>query len=253
MDCSLQKAGIWKRISAYLFDLILLGILAVLFGWVISLLTGYDNYNNRLTEAYNEYEARYGIDFDITEEDYLKLTEEQRAVYEEANRAMNADESVVYTYNMLFNLSLIIVTIGIFFAFLILEFLVPLFFGNGQTLGKKIFGVALMRSEMIRVKGPVMFIRAILGKFTIETMVPVFLILMSLFGSMGGVGIIAALLLPVINLITVCATRTHATLHDLLADTVAVDLMSQQIFENREELLEYQKRIHAEAVAKQDY
>ena len=52
LDCELQKASMWKRISAFLFDAILLGIVAVLFAWGLSALTGYDGYSRTVTESY---------------------------------------------------------------------------------------------------------------------------------------------------------------------------------------------------------
>lgn len=253
MNCTLQRAGIWKRISAYLLDLILLAILATGALAGLSAVFGYDEKMNRVTQFYQEYEAAYGIDFDITEEEYLKLPEETKAAYDTANQAMNRDEEMLYAYNLLFNISMIMVTLGILLAYLILEFLIPLFFGNGQTVGKKIFGIGLMRSNFTRLKNPVLFVRAILGKYTIETMIPVFLILMSVFGTMGAVGGLAAILIPVINVITMSATRTNSALHDMLADTVAVDLASQLIFETEAERIEYQKKLHAEEVARATY
>lgn len=253
MDCTLQKAGIWKRMSAYLFDFILLGILAVLAAWLLSMVLGYNSYNDRMTEYYNQYEALYGIDFDITEEEYLSLSDQQKAAYEEANAAMNQNSEVLYTYNMLFNLALIMVTISIFLAHLILEFFVPFFFGNGQTLGKRIFGVAVMRTEALRLTPPILFVRAILGKYTIETMVPVFLLLLTFFGNSGIVGIAGAILVAVLNVVVMCITRNNSALHDLLADTVTVELASQRIFESREELIAYKKALHAAEAAKRDY
>ena len=75
MNCTLQRAGIWKRISAYLLDLILLAILATGAIAGLSAILGYDEKMGRVTQFYQEYETIYGIDFDITEEDYLKLRE----------------------------------------------------------------------------------------------------------------------------------------------------------------------------------
>ena len=42
MVYDLQKAGLWKRIAAWMFDGILTGILAVGFGFVLSLVLGYN-------------------------------------------------------------------------------------------------------------------------------------------------------------------------------------------------------------------
>ena len=60
MAVSLQRAGMWKRISAFLFDAILLGILAVLFAFLFSSILGYDRYVDTLNRAYETYGEKYG-------------------------------------------------------------------------------------------------------------------------------------------------------------------------------------------------
>ena len=61
MIYDLQKANMWKRISAFLFDGILLGILAVLFAWLLSMVLRYDSWNNKLNDAYTRYGEEYGV------------------------------------------------------------------------------------------------------------------------------------------------------------------------------------------------
>ena len=51
MIYDLQKASMWKRISAAMFDGILLGIAAVLFAWLLSLALGFDGGVVRYTAA----------------------------------------------------------------------------------------------------------------------------------------------------------------------------------------------------------
>ena len=55
MDLDLQKASMWKRISAFLFDFIMLSIVAVLFAWGLSAALGYDGYNRTVAGAYEKY------------------------------------------------------------------------------------------------------------------------------------------------------------------------------------------------------
>ena len=63
MIYDVQKASMWKRISAYLFDAILLSIVAVLFAWMMSGLLGFDRYSDTLNAAYTHYGERYGVNF----------------------------------------------------------------------------------------------------------------------------------------------------------------------------------------------
>ena len=249
----LQKASLWKRMSAYLFDIIILAVVSIGAVSALSAAFGYDGYSEKMTQYYEQYEEQYGVDFDISAEDFEKLTEEEKNKYHEADDAMNNDGEVIKAYRMMFNLSILIVSLGLFIGFFILEFIIPAFLGNGQTLGKKIFGVAVMRTNSVKITTPILFIRAILGKYTIETMVPAFLLFMIFFGVLGFVGMLVIFAILLLNLILVFATRTSSTIHDLLSDSVVVDMASQRIFDSYDSMIEYKKKLHAEAVAKEDY
>ena len=48
-------------------------------------------------------------------------------------------------------------------------------------------------------------------------------------------------------------TRKRLVIHDALACTVAVDVASQLIFPDREAMIAYKEKMHAEKVAKQPY
>ncbi|MBE6616925.1 MAG: RDD family protein [Ruminococcaceae bacterium] len=253
MLVDIQKASMWKRISAYIFDMILLGILAVGLATVLSFALGYDKYAADLDEAYAKYEREYGVEFGITEDEYDAMSEEDRAVFDEASFAVSADKDAIYSYNMIVNLTLIITTFSILLSYLALEFVLPLVFKNGQTLGKKIFGIALMRNDGVKINTVSLFIRTVLGKFTVETMIPVLILIMIFLGSMGVVGVIVIGLIGLLQIILLIATKTNSAIHDVLANTVAVDFASQRIFDSMEEQIEYKKQLHAEEVAKREY
>lgn len=253
MITELQKASMWKRISAALFDVILLGIVIVGAAYLLSAATGYDGYSQTVSDAYAQYEQQYGVTFELTQEEFDALSEEARARYDEAYQALCDDSDAMYAYNMLVNLTLVISSISILAGYLLTEFVVPLLFGNGQTLGKKIFGLALMRTDGIRINAPLLFIRTILGKYTIETMVPVLIAIMIFFNMAGLPAVLSLGGILLLEIILMIATRTNSLIHDLLAKTVAVDYASQRIFDSEEELIEYKKRIHAQRAARQEY
>ena len=253
MVTELQKASMWKRISAALFDSILLGIVIVGAAFLLSLLTGYDGYSEAVSTAYEQYETAYGVTFELTQSEFEALGDEARARYEEAYQALCRDDAAMYAYNMLVNLTMLISSISIFLGFLLIEFFVPLWLGNGQTPGKKIFGIALMRSDEIRVSAPLLFIRTILGKYTLETMVPVLILVMIFFNMAGGLSVIVLGLIPLLQVVLLAVTRTNAAIHDLLAKTVVVDYASQRIFNSEQELIDYKKKLHAEQVARREY
>lgn len=253
MITDLQKASLWKRISAGLLDAIMLGMLAVGLATLLSVLLGYSGHMDALNAAYDRYEQEYSVEFRITQDAYNAMTEEDRQRYDEAYKALTADESVVYTYNVLINQTMLITTFGILLSVLVLEFVVPLFFGNGQTLGKKVFGIALMRSDGVKMNNLQLFARTVLGKFTIELMIPVYILIMIFFNTIGTVGVLVLAALLIGEVVSLAVSRNGSLLHDLLAGTVAVDLASQMIFPTKEAQLEYVKRLHAEEAARKEY
>ena len=250
MNIELQKANMWKRISAGLFDGILLAMLAVGLAFLLSVVLGYDGHTAQLEARYAEYEARYGITLDITSADYDAMTEEERGQYDAALAAFAEDREAGYLYSLLINLTLVIITFGILLSYLILELIVPLLFGNGQTLGKKVFGIGVMHVNALRITPQMLFIRTVLGKYTLETMIPVLLILMIFFGIIGIEGTAIILVLALVQVVLLAATRTRSAIHDLLAQSVTVDLASQMIFENAEARMNYVKNRAAEEAAR---
>ena len=253
MVFDLQRAGTWKRMAAWLFDSIITGILAVGIGFLLSLLLGYDSYSETVDAAYAKYEAEYGMVFEISQSEYEAMTETEKQNYEAAYQALTADTEAMYAYNMMLNLSLLIISLGILTAILVWEFLLPLRFGNGQTLGKKIFGLCLISNDGVRVNSMQLFVRSLLGKFTIETMIPVYIVMMVFWGTMGLTGTVILLGIFVAQLCCVGISRNRTAIHDLLVGTIVVDYASQMIFPSTEQLIAYQKQVAAENAARQSY
>ncbi|MBQ8287968.1 MAG: RDD family protein [Clostridia bacterium] len=249
----LQRADLWKRISAWLFDIILLVIAAVGAALLLSAVLGYDSYSGQLEDVKLRCEKEYGVELDVSEAEYDAKTEEERALYDEAYSAFSHDEEAVHAYGMMVNLTFLIVVFAILFGTLLLEFLVPLLLGNGQTVGKKIFGIGVMREDGVKLTPMLLFIRTVLGKYTVETMIPVMILLMFWFGTMGILGLILILAILVVQVVMVFATRARTPIHDKLAHTVTVDLASQKIFDTPEDLLAYKQRIHAARAQNADY
>ncbi len=253
MIYDLQKASMWKRAIALLLDLIVLAILITGLAAGISAIVRYDSYLSKMNGYYEEYSERFGVDFKISLEKYNELSPEEQARYDEAYAALNADDGAVRTYTMMLSLTVLISSFSILIAVLVLEFVVPLMMGNGQTIGKKIFGIGLMRTDGVRVSTPQLLIRSLLGKYTIEIMVPVLIAEMILFNTMGIVGPIILGLLLVLQVVLIIATRTNSPIHDVLAKTVAVDLASQMIFDSEEALIAYKEKVALERAQRDPY
>lgn len=246
MLTDLQKASLLKRASAFILDFILLVILISGVSLGLSALLGFDSYSSSLESLYTKYETEHGISFDIALSEYEAMSEEERAKYDAAYEEFLADDEAVYVYNMLSNLTLMITSISILFSYIILEFVVPLVIGNGQTVGKKVFSLGVMRTDGIKLSSISLFIRTVLGKYTIETMVAVFIVLMLYFGTLGFVGVAVLALLLILQIVLIIVTKTNSPIHDLLSNTVVVDLNSQKIFDSEEALLKY-KAEHPES------
>lgn len=246
----LQKADMWKRISAALFDLILLSIVVMGSALLTSHMLNYDGYVEGMDKKRQEYEAEYGLSFDITAEQYASLPSDTKAVYDAAYDAFAQDKEAIELQNSMFKCSIIIVISSISIGYVLLEFVVPLIFKNGQTLGKKVFGIGVMRSDGVRVTPVLMFTRTVLGKCAAETLIPALTVIMVLFGIMGFFGTVIIVGMLIAQIVLMIVTRTNSPIHDLLAQTVTVDFASQMIFDTPEDLLEYKKRIHSDKADK---
>ena len=189
----------------------------------------------------------------ITPEEYQAMSEEDRLNYDQAYAAFSSDEELVYAYNMSVSLILIMTSVSLLVGTVLVEFVVPLLLKNGQTVGKKVFSLALIRTDGIKLSTLQLFVRSVLGKFTVETMIPIYVLMMIMWGAMGIVGLIVLAGLLIVQAVLVIATDNDAMLHDVIACTVVVDYLSQRIFDNTDDLIEYTKRIHAEQASRQDY
>lgn len=253
MTVDLQKANMAKRIAAALLDFILLTILVTGAATLLTAVLGYDTHAKAMEARQNHFEIEYGVKFDITEEDFNKLTEAEQTKYDDAYKTLYKDEDFLYEFNIVINLITIIATFSILAGVVVVDFVIPLILKNGQTVGKKVFGIALVRIDGVQITTLQLFIRSILGKFTIELMIPVYIIIMLIFGTANiiSLAILAGLLIG--QVVCVATSKTNAAIHDLLCGTAAVDMASQTIFRTSEDLLAYTKKIHADRANRSDY
>jgi uncharacterized RDD family membrane protein YckC len=211
---------------------------------------GFDGYMAQKDALAAQYMEEYGLDPTLTQEELDAFTDMEKESYQAAvdaaNEAIRNDPELSRLLGMILSLAMVSVIFSILLSYLIFEFLVPLLFKNGQTLGKKIFGVAVMRVDGVRLTPFLLFARTVLGKYTIGTMVPVFAVVLMLFGKMSFLGVLIVGGLTLLQAILFFGSRNHTPIHDKLAQTVAVDMASQMIFDSPEALLEYKKRLHAE-------
>lgn len=256
MNYNIQRASMLKRIPAWMLDMILLITLVTGFmaGW--SYVFDVTPHSEKLDAIEQQYEVQYNSQLDISVEDYekmtdeekeQKMTEEERAhmneIILEIDEALFQDAEYMDAFGKIISNVFSMVSLSFLCAYFVLEFLIPLWLKNGQTLGKKCFGVALMRKDGIKVTPFMMFTRTILGKCSIELMVPIMLYVI-LSGSI--VGLAAGAIFLIAQIIVLFATYHKTAIHDLLACTVAVDLSSQMIFDSVEAMEAYHTELYAD-------
>ena len=257
----IQKASILKRVSAFLLDFILMTIALTGFALLLSTVFGYDNYVRDLNQKREEYETVYigeelikeGVTFDIEKAKYDALDEDTRKILDDAYAHFQKDRAVIFNYNMLFNLTLTIASLSIVISYLVVEFMFPMIFGNGQTVGKKIFGIGVVHQNAVKITGVAAFTRAILGKCVIETMIPVIVAITMLFGGGGIVGLIVLGLILFLEVFVFFKEKNFTLIHDVIAHTITVDLSSQMVFDTPEDLAQYIANKRAKQVSESEY
>lgn len=257
MSVSLQKASFWKRISAYLFDSVLLGVLILgLFIASVSI-AKVDTYLDKLNEYRAQYAQELDIDLTLTQEEFQQMTEEEKTEYTEkynlVNEKMANNKDVAETNVEIITRVLVSLAISVLIADLVYYFIIPLFFKNGRSLGKKMFGLAVVRTNGVKASTPVLFIRSMIGIYAIETMFPFMLVFMRLLGLLGSISFIVILLLGILQIATTAMSQTNSCIHDLLTDTAVVEFSSQKIYETEEQLIEEQKAYAAEKAAQPEH
>ncbi len=280
MSNQLQKASFWKRISAYMFDTVLLVILTLALALVTYQIFKVDEHLQRVEEHKTRIAREVGHKFILSDKQFSALEEDEkgyyisRSAYDELMQDENRKaEQEVYnegakaydaacakdkqlssaTVDSITSL-LGSYTVSLFLAVLILYFILPILFKHGRTLGKKMFGLAVVRSNSVKISTPVLFVRSMIGLYGIETMFPLFLvILIFILQMLGLVGIITLFLFLGLQIFVMIYTPTNSCIHDLLTDTVVVEMSSQRIYESEEALLEAKKAKAAEEAASAAY
>ena len=270
----LRKIGIVKRLSAQLLDMILLVVLSTGFIFIISLICNYSGAEELSTQYYTEWEdyrkayakgvsEAYGFTYTSDEENIVytvtdkdgnattldavwtqlknangesdaAITAAAWAKFQELTPMATVNKQYRYVYSLLF----MMISIGVLLSYIVLEFILPIILKNGQTVGKKVFGICLVRQDCVKITNMALFVRTFLGKYVIETMVPVLLVFMFFFGGLGILAIVLFGVLELLNIILFFALKNRTPIHDLVAGTVAADMKLQMIFQSEEELAE---------------
>ncbi|MBO4217191.1 MAG: RDD family protein [Clostridia bacterium] len=249
----LQRAAFSKRLFAFLADLILAAILITGVYFVMSAALDVDGYNAKYTEILKSYENKYGVTFGVTQEQYGAMTQEEKDNYRAAVDAMNSDAEANDAIKTSYRLVFIIFSVGIILSMTLLEFVIPLLFGDGRTLGKRLFGLGVMRRSSLKISPASLLIRGVIGKAVFEMILPVLIFLSVITGVTGVFGVIMLAVYLAAEIVAYATSHTGAFLHDVLADTVVVDWDSQMIFGTAEERDAYYENKKASEEARRLY
>lgn len=256
MIYDLQKASILKRISAWLLDFICLCIIVVGVMALFMVITKFDSKLKQLNENIEEYKVETGYDLnEIANKSDKEITQAEIDAYNKfwaPNSDGTPNENSVLYADIVTKVFWAI-SVGILIAYLIVDFVIPLIFKNGQTLGKKIFSIGVMQVTGVRITPAILFVRAILGKCIVETLIPVLLLMMIVLniGNLITIIVIAAIVL--FQLILIIATKTNSLIHDALSSTVTVDMATQMIFDNKDEMISYKENLSKAEAEKAEY
>ena len=276
----LKKIGIVKRASALLLDAILLAVLTTGFMFLVSLMCNYSYEEKLSTQYYTQWEdfrkeyvadvaIYYGYDYEVKpDDDYVISKNGEKSSLNELMKSLdnsNGEDAgtksayeaykklppvqiVNYQYKYVYTLLFMMTSVGTLLAYLVLEFILPIILKNGQTVGKKVFGICLVRPNCVKITTLSLFARTILGKYAIETMFPILLVFLFRFGGLGIWAIILLAALTLLNIILFFALKNRTPIHDVLACTVVVDMKLQMIFRSEEELVEKKALAQREVV-----
>lgn len=220
MNNTLQKVPVYKRLFALILDWIFIAILIFTCVTPMSLLMKVGEYSEKFDYYYSEYEKKYGVKFDLTEEQFNAMTEEELKLYAEAYNALNSDAEANAAHHALFKRMLGSIELSLLAAYLVMDVLFPLMLKNGQTPGKRIFNLAVVRTDDEPVSMLTILSRTTIGKFTVETAIPALVVSSLLMGSFNLLGFLYAVVILVANIVLL--VKKNKVLHDVLADTMVV-------------------------------
>lgn len=231
---TIQKASFFKRVVAFIFDMICVMFLFVAVENLVShpIVNAAYNYEE-LDHRYEEKLVEHGIGyFDEKDDNKFKLNEIPEGETDYDWTSFRKDEEALYLEGMVSNLNLFKLTLDALLSELIIFCIVPLILKNGQTLGKKLMHLGLISTNEVKVRSWNVFARYAIGIFALETMISFFFFTFFI--------IPLPLLLTVVFAIS---SKRGMALHDYIGGTIVIDMNNTVILDTVEER---KKRIQEE-------
>lgn len=241
-----HKAKFIKRLAAYAIDLILL--LAITLGIAAAMFSemDYNTYEEKFELCCEKYGQQFGVDLSASRADQAEMPEAEQEKYMAAWEALNADAEAMDAIKQKLRIELLSAIVGFFVGYVILEVMLPLIFKNGQTVGKKIMGLCVMHKYHVRVGFMQIIYRTILGKYFIETMIPVVMLILSDYGVLGMTASLVLAAIAMTQGFIVMMSQANCGIHDKLFHTVVADFKKQHIFDNWNDRFDFEEAYEKE-------
>lgn len=228
-----KVAAAHKRFAAFFIDLVVFILLLTGVTWIVGDIAGYNRNAELLEEKYVEH-GIYIVDEKTNEYIFCDTTQK---VCQDGWVTFNKDEEACKYYDKSVELTTLILTISVFVTYAALEFVVPLLFKNGQTIGMFILKIGLVSNDGVRVNHKQMFVRFIIGKYIVATMIPIYGLIFLFFNLYGGLlGLIAFASILGIDLLMTLASPKKAGIANSISSCYACDLDTSMIYDTIEEV-----------------
>lgn len=225
------QASLGKRFAAFLLDAILFVCLFTGALLVSSYAVGYQANYEQLEEKYIEH----GVFIKDDNNEYVFCDTENKDC-QDAWDAFNDDEEACAYYDKSIALSVAVITVASFTSLLVFEYIIPLIFKNGQTIGMKILKIGLIDKNGIKINHMQLFIRFLFGKFLISMILPIYGFIYMMFNFTGGLyGFILFAFINLMNILMFFTGKNHAAIPDAISNVYAVNIEETYIFDSIEE------------------
>ena len=222
-----------NRFAAFIIDAILLVILLTGCLYIFSMIFQYDAHLATLESEY----IKEGYLILNVEKNIYEYLAETAPNYNAVLESVKNNQVILQEQQYLATYTTNVPALSIAIVLLILEFIVPLFLKNGQTVGMKVFKIALISNNNIRISSLQLFARCLIGKIAILGVIPMFAISYILINPTGGLlGTIILIIIAIIQITTIVKSKNHAGIQDIIAQVYPVNFAETVIYRNKEEL-----------------
>lgn len=224
----MTHASLKKRMAVAALDLVLALLLTALLACAFGALFGYARTVAQIDRVTTDFEIANRINLSITEEVYQSLPEAERTRYDLMIDALRHDPAMIDAYTDLVGATVGIAALSFLVAYLALEILIPLCNKHRATVGGLLLGMTLAQADLSPVRTSTLLGRVLIGKYLMETLLPVIVLIITALEVIPGLaGILILLVFAAVQIWAVAATAQHVPVHGLISGTVTANAAKQ--------------------------